>query len=280
MDSVHPAEIRALHGKERRDPGPHHPIRRAMTLDAALTIPVPKDGYAARRHRRAWPLALAACIVSILWIIAWYGSTGLAMVSIWARSDTFAHGFIVLPIALWLVWRVRARIAAVTPHPSWWVLAPIAAAGFAWLMGELAAVNAVSQSAFTALLVLTVPAVLGTRVARVIAFPLGFMFFAVPIGEFLMPQLMSWTADFTVLALTLTGIPVYREGLQFVIPSGYWSVAEACSGVRYLIASLMVGTLYAYLVYRSPRRRLVFVGVSILVPIVANWLRAYMIVMI
>ena len=50
--------------------------------------------------------------------------------------------------------------------------------------------------------------------------------------------------------------------------------------MRYLIASFMVGTLFAYLNYRSTRRRLLFVGVSIVVPIVANWLRAYMIVMI
>src|SRR5262249_35737350 len=66
----------------------------------------------------------------------------------------------------------------------------------------------------------------------------------------------------------------------FLIPSGRWSVVEACSGIRYLIASLVVGTLYAYLSYRSLTRRLVFVGFSIAVPIVANWIRAYMIVMI
>ena len=95
-----------------------------------------------------------------------------------------------------------------------------------------------------------------------------------------MPQLMEWTADITVLALRLTGIPVYREGQNFNIPSGSWSVVEACSGVRYLIASLVIGTLYAYLTYRSTLRRLVFIGFSILVPVIANWVRAYMIVMI
>ena len=88
------------------------------------------------------------------------------------------------------------------------------------------------------------------------------------------------TADFTVAALRASGIPVYREGLQFVIPSGSWSVVEACSGIRYLMASFMVGSLFAYLNYRSWRRRLAFVAVSLVVPIVANWLRAYMIVML
>jgi EpsI family protein len=114
----------------------------------------------------------------------------------------------------------------------------------------------------------------------VLTFPLAFLFFMVPIGDFLLPVLMEATANFTISAVQLSGVPVYREGLQFVIPTGSWSVVEACSGVRYLIASFMVGTLFAYLNYRSTRRRLVFAAVSIAVPIVANWLRAYMIVML
>ena len=57
-------------------------------------------------------------------------------------------------------------------------------------------------------------------------------------------------------------------------------MVEACSGLRYLIASLTLGFLYAYLTYRSLARRAIFVAVSVIVPIVANWLRAYMIVMI
>ena len=91
---------------------------------------------------------------------------------------------------------------------------------------------------------------------------------------------MEHTANFTVFALRLTGIPVYREGLFFTLPSGSWSVVEACSGLRYLIASLTLGLLYAYLTYRSFARRAIFIAFSVIVPIVANWLRAYMIVMI
>ncbi len=75
-------------------------------------------------------------------------------------------------------------------------------------------------------------------------------------------------------------MPVFREGQHFVIPSGSWSVIDECSGVRYLMASFMVGTLFAYLNYRSYKRRALFMLFSLLVPIVANWLRAYIIVML
>ena len=234
------------------------------------------------RHRLipAWHTALPALLLVLAAMGFLYRDTALGMVAIWNRSETFAHAFLVPPIVAWLLWRQRDRLLAMTPRPNAWMLLPVAVAALVWLLGDLASVNSVTQLAFTALLVLTVPALLGVRIARAALFPLAFLFFAVPLGEFLLPQLMEWTADVTVAALRLSGIPVFREGLQFVIPSGSWSVVEACSGVRYLIASFMVGTLYAYLTYRSTQRRLIFMAVSIVVPVLANWVRAYMIVML
>lgn len=228
----------------------------------------------------AWRRALPALLLGLVAVLLLYWDTARTMVAIWDRSETYAHAFVVPPIVLWLIWRQRAVLAAQTPRPSPLFLWPIAAMALLWLLGELVAVNAATQLAFTAMLVLVVPATLGWSTARCIAFPLGFLFFAVPIGEFMTPQLMEWTADFTIAALRLSGVPVYREGLQFVIPSGNWSVVEACSGIRYLIASVMVGTLFAYLNYNSLKRRLIFIGVSIVLPLAANWLRAYLIVML
>ncbi|MCL5061119.1 MAG: EpsI family protein, partial [Candidatus Thermoplasmatota archaeon] len=123
-------------------------------------------------------------------------------------------------------------------------------------------------------------ALLGWAFVRATFFPLMFLFFAVPVGEFLIQPLMGITADFTVAMLQATGIPVYREGMFFSIPSGDWSVVEGCSGLRYLIASVTLGVLYAYLTYRSWKRRLLFSVAAVVVPIFANSGRAYMIVMI
>ncbi len=258
------------------------------------TVPMPQDGPAAAvpvlqvgpavavppAPTFHWRHALAAIVLVELGLIGLYFDTAFAMVGIWWRSETFNHAFLVPPIVIWLVWEKRHALARQHPHPSPWLALPLAGLACVWLLGELAAVNAVTQLAFTAMLVLAVPLVIGIPAARQIAFPLAFLFFAVPIGEFVMPKLMDWTATFTVLGLRASGIPVYQEGLHFVIPSGRWSVVEACSGVRYLIASIVVGTLYAYLNYRSLKRRLIFIGVSILVPVFANWARAYIIVML
>ena len=227
-----------------------------------------------------WGRALLALAAVWLVILGLHHETLGAMVTVWNRSETFTHCWVVPPIALWLAWRLRHQVLALSPRPVFWVWLPLLAMGLVWLLGQLVAVNTAPQLALVAMLVLSVPALLGLPVTRVLAFPLAFLFFAVPVGDFLTPTLMQWTADVTITALRLSGIPVYREGLQFVIPSGTWSVIEACSGMRYLLASTMVGALFAYLNYQSPRRRWLFVAVSIVVPVLANWLRAYMIVML
>jgi exosortase A len=227
-----------------------------------------------------WRSALITLCVVQLWLLILYRDTALSMIHIWVRSDTFAHAFLVLPISLWLIWRQRVVLSGVQPKAENSPLLFVGCIGILWLLGALASVNALTQLALVALLVLAVPTVLGWSVTRIILFPLGFLFFSVPLGEFLMPQLMDWTAKVTVFSLRLTGIPVYQEGLQFFISSGHWSVVEACSGIRYLIASVTVGTLFSYMGYTSTKRRILFVLVSILVPVIANWMRAYLIVLL
>ena len=230
--------------------------------------------------QRQWKVATAAVTGVALIALLLFHQTVASLVEIWARSETFTHGFLVAPISLWLIWRIRHELARMVPTPHPWTFLLLAGACFAWLLGQLAAVGVVAQFALVTVLILTVPAILGWQVAWRMAFPLLFLYFAVPFGEFAMPQLMAWTAKVTVIGLRLSGIPVYVEGLQFVIPSGNWSVVEACSGVRYILASMTVGTLFAYLNYVSLKRRAAFIAVSLIVPIIANWLRAYMIVML
>ncbi len=85
-----------------------------------------------------------------------------------------------------------------------------------------------------------------------------------------MPPMMEFTATSTVLVDPATGIPVYREGLYFTCPRAAGQVVEACSGVRYIIASYTLGVLYAYLTYRSLWRRVPVCAGLRLVPVLAN----------
>ncbi|VXC20287.1 exosortase A [Massilia sp. 9I] len=221
------------------------------------------------------PLVLAMLAPFLLYL-----ATVRSMVDTWNSSETFAHGYVILPISLALIWRQRAWFTALPPQPWRPALILLAGAGAAWLAGRIAEVQVVMQYAFVSMFPLAALALLGPRLAAKFTFPLLFLLFAVPFGEIFVGPLIHYTADFTVWAVQATGIPVLRNGTRFELPSGSWSVVEACSGIRYLISSITLGCLYAYLTYRSNLRRAVFIGLAILVPIVANWLRAYGIVMI
>jgi exosortase A len=220
------------------------------------------------------------CLLLVAAILLAYAGTFASMVKVWSNSETFLHGFIIAPVSLWLIWSRRHGLAAMQPEPDRRGLVALGALGFTWLLATLADVQVVRHFAAVSMIPAVLWTVTGRQMVLRIGFPLAFLMLAVPFGEAFIPTLIDITANATVWALQLTGIPVYREGNSFAIPSGNWSVVEACSGVRYLIASITLGSLYAYLTYRSLTRRLAFMAVSVLLPIVANSVRAYLIVMI
>ncbi len=224
-------------------------------------------------------VSILLTLAVIALILAIYHETAWSIVAIWMRSDTYAHGFLIIPFSLYMIWERREMLRTIPHQPDYLPLFLLAGLGFGWLLATLSSVMLMQQYALVAMLPVIVWAMLGSKMFVATAFPLAYLLFAVPFGDSLIPPLINFTADFTVKALQLTGIPVYREGSFFSIPSGNWSVVEACSGVRYLIASVTLGTLYAYLTYQSLVRRIIFIGLSVIVPIIANGLRAYMIVM-
>ncbi len=223
---------------------------------------------------------LASLLFACLLSAAAFPDVWASMVRIWSNSETFAHGFIVLPCAAWMLWHRRSDWRAL-PLQTWWpATIALAGCGAVWLVGRLGGVASIEQFGAVAVIPATMLLLVGPAITRAIAFPLAFLFFAVPVGEFLTPIMMDYTADATVAAIRWSGVPVFREGLHFALPSGRWSVVEACSGLRYLIASLALGVLYAYLQFRTLRYRLAFVALAIVVPVIANWIRAYGIVML
>ncbi|MBA5687273.1 exosortase A [Rugamonas apoptosis] len=231
--------------------------------------------------RTPWPrAALASLLVALAAVMALHAATLAGMVGLWWRSQTYAHGFVVVPVSAWLIWRRRHVLADLAPKPSPPAMALLALLGGGWLLGALAEVPSLQQYMVVAMLGAATAAIAGGRCAREIAFPLAYLLLAVPFGEVLIPPLINFTARFTVTALQLSGVPVLRENNYLTLPNGNWSVVDACSGLRYVIASVALGALYAWLNYRQPVRRLLFVAVSMLLPVLANGVRAYLIVLL
>jgi len=196
------------------------------------------------------------------------------------QSETYGHGLVVAPISAWLLWRIRDRWLAVTPGMSWWGLPLVVLGSAGWLVAELAKVNVAAQYGLLMILWGLTWTALGSAVVRLMLFPLAFLFFMVPAGDSLNAPLMEATATATIAALRAVGLPVYREGMLFTLPTGSWSVVEACSGLRYVLAAAMLGALFSYLNFRSWRLRVSFFVAAIVLALVGNWARAWLVVMI
>jgi len=227
-----------------------------------------------------WTPSLIALAAGLLVVLGMFSGTWQAMARVWMVSETFGHGMLVAPISLWLIWRQRNQLAQMQPNPSWWGIPLLALCCAGWLVGELAGVNVVEQAAVTAMIPSLVLAIFGWPIAWSIAFPLAFLFFMVPAGEAFNPLLMEGTADAVVWAVGASGIPILRDGLNFMLPTGQWSVVEACSGLRYVLASAVLGSLFAYLNFTSFHKRAIFIASTLLVALLGNWMRAYLIVMV
>jgi exosortase A len=180
----------------------------------------------------------------------------------------------------YLVWVRRKRIFAVQPCPNYWGFLCLAILAVVWLLGSLGEARVVEEFALLAMIGALIWALLGTQVLHILRFPLAFLFFAVPFGVALVPPLQDSTAWFVIHALTLSNVPAVLDNRTISLPNSVWTIAETCSGIRYMFASIVLGLFYSSLVYRLRKRQLLFLGASIALPVAANALRAYGIVLV
>ncbi len=227
------------------------------------------------RIPRAWRYPLGR------FVLAWAGLIGLTlhdwatMADKWWNISTYNHVLFVPFIVGWLVWVRRAELAQLTPVPWWPGMLAIAGSLFLWLLGTIAGVNSASQLGAVAMLQASILTLLGPRVCAAILFPLGFMLFLVPFGDELVPALQMITAKLVIELIHISGIPAVIEGVFIDTPVGLFEVAEACSGVKFLVAMIALGALVANTCFRSWKRRALFLAVAIILPILANGVRAW-----
>ena len=217
-------------------------------------------------------LALAVAVVGLLLV---FHRDVAALADIWWTSTTFGHCLFVLPVVGWLVWQRVPQLAQLAPVAWAPGLALVAAGAILWLLGDAASVSLGRQLGLLAMVWGTVAATLGPNVVLGLAFPLAWMVFLVPFGEEFEAPLQTVTARMSIGLLHLMRVPAQIDGVLITIPNGYFEVAEACSGAKFLIAMLAFGTLVANVCFVSWRRRVVFMAAAIVVPIVANGLRAF-----
>ncbi len=216
---------------------------------------------------------------TVMWI-ALFLPECRAAVSVWIASTAYGHCFLVVPMALYLAWDRRASLASSVPVPDARLAILALPTALVWFMAERLGIMEGRQLAALGGLEVLFLSLLGWRIFRALLAPLAFLVFLVPFGAFVTPALQTVTAHITEYGLNLLHIPNYVTDFVIEIPEGTFYVAEACAGLRFLIAAVAFGVFYALLNYRSPGRRIAFIAASIVVPIFANGLRALGIVVL
>ncbi|MCX7283981.1 MAG: EpsI family protein, partial [Novosphingobium sp.] len=169
-------------------------------------------------------------------------------------------------------WR---EVVKITPQGWWPGLVLFGGAGFLWLLGDFAGLSLATQLGAVLMAQASVLTLLGPRACAALLFPLAYMLFLVPAGDELIPTLQTITAAITMVLLDLSQVPAHIEGVFITTPGGYFEVAEACSGVKFLIAMIAYGALVANVCFRAWPRRIAFMALSVAMPILANGMRAW-----
>ncbi|MCK4710899.1 MAG: exosortase, partial [Gammaproteobacteria bacterium] len=234
----------------------------------------------AEQMKKTWRLAGSSIATLLLLTLVLYQQTVLYLTGLWNQlaSGEYAHGYLVLAISVYLIFNHKQKLSAFTPCPEYRALLMVMGASMLWMVATLVDVQMLQPVAFLILVLAIVWSVLGNQVIRLLAFPILFIAFAIPIWSPLSPILQNITADAVFGAIRLLSIPALRQDNMIVLPAGTFSIEEACSGLRYLLAALTLGTLYAYMNYSSLRARLIVVLVAASSAVLANILRVFIVV--
>lgn len=225
-----------------------------------------------------WRASLAVVLVGVA-VCAVLWPTTLSLYARWIRMDeAYSHGFLLLLAVLVLI--------AQQPWPEqaggrrWpWLLAMLPVA-LLWWVGHLADIILFEQLCLPLLWLFGVGAIWSTTAVRAFAFPILFLYFAIPIWDHLVPLLVDTAVHVVSFLVARTDIPVMMQGNQIEIPSGVITVADGCSGERYLVVGLAFGTLAARLYFSRTSWRALIIVLALVLGLVTNWLRIYLLVLI
>ena len=231
---------------------------------------MPPENPVERRPAPLLWLGVAAIALFALTFAEWR-----AMAHQWWNIDTYSHILLVPPIIGWVAWIRREEFARAGLRGWWpgvaWTLLGLSC----WALGRALEINTITQGGAVVALQGAVLALLGLRAGIVLAFPLAYAFMLVPFGDEIIPPLQMITAEIATAMTRWSGIEMVADGILIDTPAGLFIVAEECSGVKFLIAMVALGILVAHTCFSSWHRRAWFLFACIVVPVIANGIRAW-----
>lgn len=223
---------------------------------------------------------MAAVLGLWLAVAVIYWPSSAALRGVWRGPGEFDHGYLILLVSLWLVVRARARLAAAPVRPAAGALALTLGLSVAWLWFWRAAIQDLHLLLMPLLLLVAVAAAMGWRVSRPLFFPVGYLYFAMPVWGQAAGFLQGLSARANSGLIWLTGVPAIMQGDSIRLPAGTLQIEGGCSGLHTLLVGLALAALYGELARDSLRRRLLWLGLMAVISLVTNWIRIFVVLLV
>lgn len=217
-------------------------------------------------------LALAACWPTLAGLHERWTDTSQA---------TYTHGYLVAAICAWLLWRANVGKAAQVDTGNGRRLLPfllLAAAGLAWVLVVRAGIGLIEWALLPVILWLVVWAAFGTLTARRNLFPIGFLYFAMPVWGTVNGLFQSGTVLAVRTMLRAVGIPSHFIGNYVQIPAGTFEIAGGCSGLHFVIVALALAALMGEVRGDDWRGRARLLLLALGLAVLTNWIRVFTII--
>jgi exosortase len=201
----------------------------------------------------------------------------VSLVRQWHEDPNYSHGFLIPVLSGYFVYERRHRFAALSLSPTWWGFPVLLIGALMLILGHVGAELFLQRLSLLVVISGVVLMIAGSEVMRVCSFPLAFLLFMIPLPTIVLNAvafpLQLFAAQTAEASLLTLDIPVLREGNVISLANTTLEVAEACSGIRSLMALIALGTVYAYFSERTMWKRWVIIIAAVPVAIAANAFR-------
>lgn len=219
--------------------------------------------------------------VTILFFLAFL-PVWTQLIGVWVTSDEYSHGFLILPVSIFLVWRQREALSRLEVRPSRWGLPAILFSLAAYLLSFLAGVSTTASLSMVLFFGGVVLHLFGWAILRRLLFPIIFLLFMIPVpaqvyASMTVP-LQLLVSRISVWLSALSGVPLYQEGNLIHLPQRTLQVVDACSGLRSMMMLLALSALVWHLTLKSKILGSILLVSAIPVALMINVLRVTVVV--
>ncbi len=190
--------------------------------------------------------AFAATVALLTWVFA---PILHHMYRTWRADPDYSHGLLIVPLSLYFAYGKLPQLKRAPIEGSWWGVAILAGGVVSVCIGELGGLLTALRSGYVFAVMGLVLLLAGRKVFEILLFPMCFLFLMVPLPQSLVNiiafPLQLIAAGWAVSGMQSLGIPSLLEGNIIHLAHTELFVAEACSGLRSLMALLTLGVVFA-----------------------------------